>query len=197
MVRNIPNKYTQKMFLEEVRKAYASDLPTTNNSSFSITTMTTTTSGDGGGGEGGGQDFFQLIDFFYLPIDFKNKCNRGYAFINFLCPLSIPSFHLRHSSKKWVSFNSEKLCNISYARIQGRGAMERRFEGSLGLVGKEGGFRPVVFLEGRMVEFPAGEGDSSGGQQQAKQSKGQGGQSPQPADGGGKVEGGGEGETGK
>eukprot|EP00002_Diphylleia_rotans_P008219 TRINITY_DN1795_c0_g2_i9.p1 TRINITY_DN1795_c0_g2~~TRINITY_DN1795_c0_g2_i9.p1 ORF type:complete len:271 (-),score=34.98 TRINITY_DN1795_c0_g2_i9:56-805(-) len=85
MIRNIPNKYTQKMLLAKVDEGHKG-----------------------------------TYDFFYLPIDFKNKCNVGYAFINFINPRSISEFYRDFNNKRWEKFNSEKICEITYARIQGK-----------------------------------------------------------------------------
>ena len=65
--------------------------------------------------------FRGLFDFFYLPIDFKNKCNVGYAFINMVRPEYIVPLVQELHGKKWPKFNSEKICNIAYGRIQVRG----------------------------------------------------------------------------
>lgn len=70
------------------------------------------------------------FDFFYLPIDFQNKCNVGYAFINFVKPEYIRAFFLEFNGKKWKKFNSDKICNLKYARIQGRVQLEEHFQNS-------------------------------------------------------------------
>lgn len=66
-------------------------------------------------------------DFFYLPIDFKNKCNMGYAFINFTHPYFVVEFYLQFNAKKWECFNSDKICKVTYGRIQGKMALENNF----------------------------------------------------------------------
>lgn len=40
-------------------------------------------------------------DFLYLRIDFQNKCNVGYAFINFMNPQSAVSFASQRAGKQW------------------------------------------------------------------------------------------------
>lgn len=62
----------------------------------------------------------RTYDFFYLPIDFKNKCNMGYAFINMVSPQYILPLVERFNNRKWDKFNSEKVASITYARIQVR-----------------------------------------------------------------------------
>jgi RNA recognition motif-containing protein len=85
-----------------------------------------------------------LYDFFYLPIDFKNKCNVGYAFINFIDPRSICTFFEEFNNKKWERFNSEKVCQITYARIQGKNAMVEHFKNS-SLMFEDAKCRPLLF----------------------------------------------------
>lgn len=86
-----------------------------------------------------------VIDFFYLPIDFKNRCNRGYAFINFVDFRDILMFHRQYYGKHWRTFNSDKICDITYARIQGKAAMLKRFENSA-LMEKDEEYKPLVFV---------------------------------------------------
>jgi hypothetical protein len=99
------------------------------------------------------------IDFFYLPIDFKNKCNRGYAFINFVDFRDIIPFHRQYSGQHWRVFNSDKICDITYARIQGKSAMLKRFENSA-LMEKDEEYKPLVFgshgaEKGLRLPFPS------------------------------------------
>merc|ERR1712137_410283 len=123
MIRNIPNKYTQKMLLSEIEEV----VPGT-------------------------------YDFFYLPIDFKNKCNVGYAFINFVHPLSVVKFYQEFHHRTWEKFNSEKVCEITFARIQGKDALVHNFQKS-SLLNEDKKCRPIVFHTegpniGQQAPFP-------------------------------------------
>ncbi|KAI8054751.1 RNA recognition motif 2-domain-containing protein [Thamnidium elegans] len=109
MIRNIPNKYTQKMLIESLDKTHAS-----------------------------------TYDFLYLRMDFKNKCNVGYAFINFIDPKSVVSFAEQRDGKNWELFKSTKRCSLSYATIQGKEALVRKFKSSP-VMDEDESFQPKLF----------------------------------------------------
>ncbi|XP_076912700.1 protein MEI2-like 2 [Bidens hawaiensis] len=83
-------------------------------------------------------------DFLYLPIDFKNKCNVGYAFINMISPMHIIQFYQDFNGKRWEKFNSEKLASLAYARIQGKAALVTHFQNS-SLMNEDVQCRPLLF----------------------------------------------------
>ncbi|CAM6089667.1 unnamed protein product [Calypogeia fissa] len=83
-------------------------------------------------------------DFIYLPIDFKNKCNVGYAFINMTSPSRIVPFYQAFNGKKWEKFNSEKVASLAYARIQGKAALVAHFQNS-SLMNEDKRCRPILF----------------------------------------------------
>lgn len=95
MIKNIPNKYNQKMLLKVLDGNYSG-----------------------------------MYDFFYLPIDFRNKCNLGYAFVNFRDSRDAADFYQEFHNHKWSNFNSKKVCEVTYARVQGKQALLSHFKNS-------------------------------------------------------------------
>eukprot|EP00842_Homolaphlyctis_polyrhiza_P007064 jgi/Hompol1/947/HPOL_003323-RA len=123
MIKNIPNKYTQAMFLELLNETV------------------------------GGQ-----YDFVYLRIDFKNRCNVGYAFVNFASAEAIVRFAERHVGRPWARFKSEKICGMAFAAIQGRRSLVDKFRNSSVMLEDEV-YRPRIFytsgpLRGQEEPFP-------------------------------------------
>lgn len=93
-------------------------------------------------------------------MDFKNKCNVGYAFINFLNPKSILSLADRILGKKWNHFNSEKVATLCFANVQGREALIQKFRNSSVML-EDPSFRPKLFYTfgsraGEEEMFPIG-----------------------------------------
>ncbi|MCO5567941.1 hypothetical protein L7F22_021637 [Adiantum nelumboides] len=86
----------------------------------------------------------RTYDFLYLPIDFKNKCNVGYAFINMTSPAHIIPLYQAFNGKKWEKFNSEKVASLAYARIQGKAALVAHFQNS-SLMNEDKRCRPILF----------------------------------------------------
>ncbi|KAI1314857.1 hypothetical protein EDD11_001633 [Mortierella claussenii] len=87
---------------------------------------------------------FGQYDFLYLRMDFKNKCNVGYAFINFISTDVVASFVEQHVGKKWSRFNSDKICSLSYAAVQGRQALIDKFRNS-SVMNEDPSYRPKIF----------------------------------------------------
>lgn len=130
MIKNIPNKYSADMLIDFI------------NATHRVHQLT----------QG-------KYDFLYLRMDFKNKCNLGYAFINFANPRAAASFISRVDGARWPSFKSDKICAVGFAAIQGFNNLVERFRNSSVMV-EEQDYRPIIFSLagadlGERLDFPA------------------------------------------
>ena len=66
------------------------------------------------------KNFKGTYDLFILPKDGNKNRNFGYSFINFISSYSIPYFYSVFNGKKWIDTNSQKVCEITYSKYQGR-----------------------------------------------------------------------------
>lgn len=86
----------------------------------------------------------ERFNFLYVPIDVQNNCNVGYAFINFLDSAYILDFYEEYNDKGWDSYNSEKVCQIRYGRIQGRKNLISHFENTKVIKNKDRNVKPWI-----------------------------------------------------
>ncbi|KAL8161671.1 hypothetical protein V2J09_013160 [Rumex salicifolius] len=119
MIKNIPNKYSQKLLLNMLDNhcIHYNEQKKKPLSSY---------------------------DFVYLPIDFNNKCNVGYGFVNMTSPEAALRLHKSFHQQHWEVFNSRKICEVTYARVQGLEALKEHFKNSKFACETEE-YLPVVF----------------------------------------------------
>ena len=65
------------------------------------------------------KEFHGKYDCLYMPYDYEKNGNRGYAFINFVNSLHILLFYEKFNGKKWIHFESSKICELNMAHFQG------------------------------------------------------------------------------
>ncbi|XP_011086693.1 protein terminal ear1-like [Sesamum indicum] len=136
MIKNIPNKYSQKLLLNML-----------DNHCIHCNEQMA---------DDGDDQPLSAYDFVYLPIDFINKCNVGYGFVNMTSPQATLRLYKAFHHQNWEVFNSRKICEVTYARLQGLEALREHFKNSK-FPGDAEEYMPVVFLpprDGRTLTDP-------------------------------------------
>ncbi|CRG93810.1 RNA-binding protein mei2 homologue, putative [Plasmodium gallinaceum] len=104
------------------------------------------------------EHFKGLYDFFYLPIDFRNKCNVGYAFINFIHPHYAELFIKFFNNYKLNAFKSNKVCSVTWGRVQGLKANIEHYRNSAIMTIPIPQYKPILFQNGIAVSWPESDG---------------------------------------
>ena len=63
--------------------------------------------------------FVGKFDCLYIPYDYENGGNKGYAFLNLINPYHVLLFYEVFQGKCWSFFDSKKMCELNFANFQG------------------------------------------------------------------------------
>ena len=83
-------------------------------------------------------NFNYTYDILIIPSDANKIKNFGYGFINFINSYYIPSFYYMFNGKNWSGTNSQKICEITYSKIQGKNQLIKHYPNKIIYFHKEG-----------------------------------------------------------
>lgn len=87
--------------------------------------------------------FSDTYDFCYLPLDFRTRSGLGYMFVDFVSSKDAARLYKEFHGKRWDEFNSKKVCEVTYGRVQGRDALVEHFR-SAKFPSEDPEFQPLV-----------------------------------------------------
>lgn len=125
MICNIPNSFVKRRFMSILDQHCAQE---NNNPEWRVVGFVRSE-----------------YDFLYLPIDFRTKYNKGYAFVNMTTATAARRLHAFLHGHSWASIGSAKVCEVVYADIQGVDALSAHFSGSRFPCGGNKEYLPVRF----------------------------------------------------
>jgi hypothetical protein len=91
--------------------------------------------------------FEGLFDFFYLPIDFTTKRNRGYSFINFREAAEAWRFVQAFHGERLTRYATQKILEVSPALTQGFEANVTQYVRKDAQRIQNPWFRPMIFAD--------------------------------------------------
>nr|XP_016433362.1 PREDICTED: protein MEI2-like 7 [Nicotiana tabacum] len=124
MIKNIPYSYSRDMLMQFLDQHCSVENVKANDSN--------------------GPNIISAYDFLYLPMDFKNKRSRGFAFVNFTDHGAVLNFFDAFANKLNVFPGFPRSVKIVAAKIQGKEALVNRFKDTMFDCESEG-FLPVIF----------------------------------------------------
>jgi len=91
----------------------------------------------------------------YMPMDFKNKINLGYAFIDLISEDVAQKFFETFSGFCDRGFSLEKECEVCWSTVQGYPAHIERYRNSPVMHHlMPDDFKPLLFVDGQRAPFP-------------------------------------------
>jgi len=97
------------------------------------------------------------FDLLYLPMDFKTKCNFGFAFVNLTTHENALRFsNVFHNFASWSSSRCRKVCAVCWGEVQGLHANVVSYQNSAVMRKQDvpDDYKPAMFQNGLQIPFP-------------------------------------------